>query len=362
MANLSATDIRIIEDAFGSASGYVMDLTNASFASLFRRDVGIDVYADAYAGLGTSKGKRLRSFLEDASDDTVLKALKALWVYRDNVNWSADWRTEDENRRITERFETMIARLESGNPKSPKLPNTTAWLAKVSRQLRRISVIALEAADELEEKNERTAPAAAKNLLQEHHVTLSGMLPADFPASRIGDMARHIHFSHRDDLREIARFDVPDVMDRAERYAEAYAERDDNEFDVRNLVDEIFRRKLIATISSEDQDYHGLVLQCSVILAERFKARTGMSDEMGSIGKAFSPKDPVLMVPPDLDDESNRNYQQGAMYLFQGYRAFFRNTHAHGVTDTDRDTALQALMLFSLLATLLTSARRADGS
>jgi len=49
-----------------------------------------------------------------------------------------------------------------------------------------------------------------------------------------------------------------------------------------------------------------------------------------------------------------------ALTLFQGYQAFFRNTHAHGVTETDRDLALQALMLFSLLTNILASATKIE--
>ncbi|WP_165324518.1 TIGR02391 family protein [Rhizorhabdus phycosphaerae] len=186
---------------------------------------------------------------------------------------------------------------------------------------------------------------------------IKALLPEDLPPSALANLARHIRSGQSGDLRNIAMHDGPTLLEKVEQLVLAADDEHAAEFDIRNLVDEVFRRKLISTIDSEEQDYHALVLNCSVLLADRFKARTGMADEMGAIGKAFSLKEPTLLLPPDLDSETNRNWQQGAMLLFQGFRAFFRNTHAHGVTDTDRDTAFQALMLFSLLLNILMDAK-----
>ena len=69
MARISATEMRVVEEAFGSSSGYVADFTNPIFSSFFRREVGVDIYSDEYSEYGTSKGKRLRCFLENASDN-----------------------------------------------------------------------------------------------------------------------------------------------------------------------------------------------------------------------------------------------------------------------------------------------------
>jgi hypothetical protein len=79
---------------------------------------------------------------------------------------------------------------------------------------------------------------------------------------------------------------------------------------------------------------------------------------MRSITRAFSLDNPMLKVGGESPDAGN--YQQGAMFLFQGYRTFFRNTHAHGVTSTDRDLAFHALALFSLLMDILMSAEKME--
>jgi len=38
MANIRRVDMRLIEDAFGMASGYVLDFTNRSFEQFFRAE------------------------------------------------------------------------------------------------------------------------------------------------------------------------------------------------------------------------------------------------------------------------------------------------------------------------------------
>lgn len=63
--------------------GYVLNFSNATFASFFSRDVGIDIYDEAYAVHGNSKGKRLWGFLEVGQTSAVIKALHALWEVRE---------------------------------------------------------------------------------------------------------------------------------------------------------------------------------------------------------------------------------------------------------------------------------------
>jgi hypothetical protein len=83
MATLSTVDLKLINSLFGMYSGYVLNFSNATFASFFSRDVGVDIYDDAYAIHGTSKGKRLWAFLEVGQTNAVIKALQALWEIRE---------------------------------------------------------------------------------------------------------------------------------------------------------------------------------------------------------------------------------------------------------------------------------------
>jgi len=83
MASLSTIDMKLIDSLFGMYGGYVLNFSNKTFASFFSRDIGIDIYDDAYAIHGTSKGKRLWAFLEVGQSSAVTKALHALWEIRE---------------------------------------------------------------------------------------------------------------------------------------------------------------------------------------------------------------------------------------------------------------------------------------
>lgn len=83
MATLSTTDMKLINSIFGMYSGWILDFSNSTFDAFFRRDVGVNIYDDAYATYGDSKGKRFRGFLENAPPAAVVKALTELWAYRE---------------------------------------------------------------------------------------------------------------------------------------------------------------------------------------------------------------------------------------------------------------------------------------
>jgi len=84
MAQLRPVELKLIDEITGMSSGYVLDFTNATFSEFFRAEVGVDIYDDAYAIDGSSKGKRLRAFLQVAQTTAIIKALVALWEYRES--------------------------------------------------------------------------------------------------------------------------------------------------------------------------------------------------------------------------------------------------------------------------------------
>ena len=59
--SLRATEKNLIDEITGMSSGYVLDFSNVTFDEFFRTEVGMDIYDDAYAVNGNSKGKRLRA-------------------------------------------------------------------------------------------------------------------------------------------------------------------------------------------------------------------------------------------------------------------------------------------------------------
>lgn len=85
MEQLRPIELKLIDELFGMSSGYVLDFTNSTLADLFRREVGIDIYDDAYAIYGGSKAKRLRAFLTIGQPRAIAKALTALWEYRERI-------------------------------------------------------------------------------------------------------------------------------------------------------------------------------------------------------------------------------------------------------------------------------------
>ena len=81
--NIRAIEMRFLDKLFDMESGYVLDFSNRTFSEFFEHEVGLDIYDDAYALNGTSKAKRLRTFLQIGQQAAVTKALHALWEYRE---------------------------------------------------------------------------------------------------------------------------------------------------------------------------------------------------------------------------------------------------------------------------------------
>ena len=118
MAALSTVDMKLIDSLFGMYGGYVLTFSNKTFASFFSKDVGVDIYDDAYAIHGASKGKRLWSFLEVGQTSAVIKALHALWEIREAEHME---RGEEETiPQARARLSALIVRL-GGGPLSADL-------------------------------------------------------------------------------------------------------------------------------------------------------------------------------------------------------------------------------------------------
>ena len=85
MDQLRPVELKVVDELFGLSSGYVLDFTNATFDDFFRREVGVDIYDDAYAQGSGSKGKRLRAFLSVGQPRAIIRALTSLWEYRETA-------------------------------------------------------------------------------------------------------------------------------------------------------------------------------------------------------------------------------------------------------------------------------------
>ncbi|NTG25535.1 hypothetical protein G6L08_00090 [Agrobacterium rhizogenes] len=82
MPNFKSTQMLLLDDVFRMAGGYVHNFSDKTFGTFFREEVGIDIDLPCYSVEGGSKAKRFRYFVQNESLPAVVKAIKALWEYR----------------------------------------------------------------------------------------------------------------------------------------------------------------------------------------------------------------------------------------------------------------------------------------
>jgi restriction endonuclease len=85
MVNIRSVDMQHIDDIFDMGSGYVLNFSDRTFAQFFAEELNIDIDDSIHQKSGTSKAKRLRTFLQTADKAIVVRALNALWEYREAV-------------------------------------------------------------------------------------------------------------------------------------------------------------------------------------------------------------------------------------------------------------------------------------
>lgn len=78
-------DRRLLEDLLGMGGGWVLDFSDASYATFFR-DFNIDIERQEYHKNGRSKAKRMRAFWELGSDTQVGRVLEGLFQYIEAMN------------------------------------------------------------------------------------------------------------------------------------------------------------------------------------------------------------------------------------------------------------------------------------
>lgn len=99
-----------VETVLEMESGYVLDFSDRTFDVFFFETVNIDPSAQPqlFNGRGTSKAKRLRSFIETASPHLVAKVLRELWEHREARNLGGSF-INDKTQAL---YFSAIARLE----------------------------------------------------------------------------------------------------------------------------------------------------------------------------------------------------------------------------------------------------------
>jgi hypothetical protein len=76
--------LRLVDDLvdFVRGRGFVLNFSDASFSEFFVSELKVKLDDPEYAEHGSSKGKRLRCFLQKCDDATAVRALSALWEHR----------------------------------------------------------------------------------------------------------------------------------------------------------------------------------------------------------------------------------------------------------------------------------------
>lgn len=82
MPNLKASEMRVVDRVLDMGSGYVLDFSARTIAEFFLDELNIDFDDPRFAVNGTSKAKRLRTFLQAVDKATAARALRELLKYR----------------------------------------------------------------------------------------------------------------------------------------------------------------------------------------------------------------------------------------------------------------------------------------
>ncbi|WP_238379808.1 abortive infection family protein [Celeribacter ethanolicus] len=100
-----------LELVLGMGGGYVLDFSDRTFNDFFYETLGIDPQEQTsfFNGRGTSKAKRLRSFIERASPSLVAKLLREMWEYREGLPYVTPLPDEERAREL---FFSTVARIE----------------------------------------------------------------------------------------------------------------------------------------------------------------------------------------------------------------------------------------------------------
>ncbi len=114
-----------LDELFEMGGGYVLNFSDRTMSRFFAEELNVDIDDPTYAENGTSKGKRLRCYLQKVDVPTVVRTLRALWEYREAIRMQANKAESVEN--AEGRLLSLINKIEgkpdaaqpSGQPPKP---------------------------------------------------------------------------------------------------------------------------------------------------------------------------------------------------------------------------------------------------
>ena len=124
---LRTIDIKLLDEVFEMEGGYVLNFNNQTFSEFFIDELAINIDSPAYAVNGSSKAKRLRCYLKQASTNNVVKVLLSLWEYRETLRRRSG--KKEEILEAKTEFLQLIKKL-GGKPPEEITINTTSKQSK----------------------------------------------------------------------------------------------------------------------------------------------------------------------------------------------------------------------------------------
>lgn len=131
ISSIRSIDLRLVDDLvdFVRGPGFVLDFSDPSFSDFFASELNVNIDDPKYAVNGSSKGKRLRHFLQTCDDVTAVRALMALWEHR--CEYLARSGGADPVANAEARYQGLIRRLSGGT--APPRPAASPQPAAVDR-------------------------------------------------------------------------------------------------------------------------------------------------------------------------------------------------------------------------------------
>lgn len=116
------------------------------------------------------------------------------------------------------------------------------------------------------------------------------------------------------------------------------------------IADDDLRRRCVDLLASSG-DYDRVIREACVVLEDRVRAKVGAESKVTGVPlmeSAFSPQAGPLQLSPVREE------QIGAMQLYRGVMAFFRNAAGHRLSDTySQDDALRFVAFVDLLLAMV---------
>lgn len=141
VARIGAVNMMFIEKLLDMGAGYVLNFSDRTFAEFFAEELNIDIDERAYFANGGSKAKRMRTFLKVSDTETVVRTLRALWLYR-----KAMYERFGQNEDIPNaegRFEQLLAELGAcTTDKAPSAASNHPKMLALAREFQGLELIA----------------------------------------------------------------------------------------------------------------------------------------------------------------------------------------------------------------------------